>query len=101
MAGHVAQTVDAVLASPQSQMRLQLSYNQKDWQELNLVVGSQIAITNILADLNLAVRYRIAIRTYASKKFWRIIIWQLLRQSTKPPNLTSRQIFQLYGIKSY
>ena len=34
-----------------------------------MAVGSQIAITNILADLNLAVWYGIAIHIYASKKF--------------------------------
>ena len=37
-------------------------YSRKYWRELNLAVGSQIAILNILADLNLAVRYGIAIR---------------------------------------
>ena len=47
--------------------------------------------------LNLAVRYGIAICIYASKKFWRILIWQLLRQSTNPPNLIPHQIFRLYG----
>ena len=34
-----------------------------------MVLGSQIAIANILADLNLAVWYRIAILIYLSKKF--------------------------------
>ena len=43
-------------------------------QELNLVFEPKIAIARILADLNLAVRYRIAIRIYASRKFWRILI---------------------------
>ena len=45
-------------------------------RELNLAVGSQIAIANLLADLNLAVRYGIAIHIYASKKFWRVLIWR-------------------------
>ena len=63
-----------------------IPYSQKYWQELNLVVGSQIAIPNVLADLNLVVRYRIAICIYTSKKFWRILIWWLLRQSAKLPN---------------
>ena len=31
-------------------------YSRKYWWELNLVVGPQIAIAKILADLNLAVR---------------------------------------------
>ena len=61
-------------------------YGRKYWRELNLAVGSQITIANVLADLNLAVRYGIAIRIYASKKFWRIIIWRLRRQTAKPPN---------------
>ena len=43
-------------------------------QALNLAVEPKIAIKRILADLNLAVRYGIAIRTYASRKFWRILI---------------------------
>ena len=34
---------------------------------------------------------------YVSKKFWRILIWRLLRQSAKPPNLIPHQIFRLYG----
>ena len=40
-----------------------LPYSWKYWQELNLAVGSQIAILNVhvLADLNLAVQYWIAI----------------------------------------
>ena len=40
-----------------------------------------MAILNILADLNLAVRYRIVIHIYASK------IWWLPKQIAKPPNL--------------
>ena len=46
-----------------------IPYSQKYWQELNLAVWSQTDITKILADFNLAVRYGIAIRTYAQKKF--------------------------------
>ena len=46
-------------------------------RELNLAVKPQIAITRILADLNLAVRYGIAIRIYVSRKFWWILIWWL------------------------
>ena len=75
-----------------------IPYSRKYWRELNLAVGSPIAIANILADLNLAVRYGIAIHIYASKKFWRILIWQLLEQTAKPPNLIPRQIFRLYGM---
>ena len=46
----------------------------------------------ILADFNLAVRYRIAIRWRVSKKF----CW-LQRQAAKLPNLIPHQIFWLYG----
>ena len=51
-------------------------------------VEPKIAIARILADLNLAVWYRIAIRIYASRKFW------LGSCNIDPPN---RQIFRLYG----
>ena len=54
-----------------------LLYSQKYWRELNLAVEPKIAITRILADLNLAVQYGIAIRIYASRKFWQILIWRL------------------------
>ena len=40
----------------------ELLYSRKYWWELNLVVEPKIAIARILADLNLAVRYGIAIR---------------------------------------
>ena len=39
-----------------------LPYSRKYWRELNLAVEPKIAIARILADLNLAVRYGIAIR---------------------------------------
>ena len=54
-----------------------IPYSRKYWQELNLAVEPKLAITRILANLNLAVRYGIAIRLYASRKFWRILIWRL------------------------
>ena len=54
-------------------------YSRKYWRELNLAVGSQMAIAKVLADLNLAIRYGIAIRIYVGKKFWWILIWRLLR----------------------
>ena len=44
-------------------------YSRKYWRELNLAVEPKIAIARILADLNLAVRYGIAIRIHASRKF--------------------------------
>ena len=63
-----------------------LPYSRKYWRELNLVVEPKITIERILADLNLAVRYGIAIRIYVSRKFWRILIWKLtiLTANCKP-----------------
>ena len=54
-----------------------IPYSRKYWRALNLAVEPQIAIRRILADLNLAVRYGITIHIYASRKFWRILIWRL------------------------
>ena len=51
-----------------------IPYSRKYWWELNLAVEPKIAIARILADLNLAVRYRIAIRIHASRKLWQILI---------------------------
>ena len=49
--------------------------SQKYWRELNLAVKPNIAIATVLADFNLAVRYGITIRIYASMKYWWIFIW--------------------------
>ena len=76
---------------------LYVPYRRKYWRELNLAVGSEIAVANVLVDLNLAVQYRIAICIYASKKFWQILIWRLLKKTAKHPNLIPCQIFRLYG----
>ena len=48
-----------------------MPYSRKYWRELNLAVEPKIAIciARILVDLNLAVRYGITIRIYASRKF--------------------------------
>ena len=54
-----------------------LPYSRKYWRELNLAVEPKIAIARILANLNLAVRYGIAMCIYASRKFWQILIWRL------------------------
>ena len=48
----------------------QLPYSRKYWRELNLAIEPKLAIARILADLNLAVRYVVAIRIYVSRKFW-------------------------------
>ena len=45
-----------------------LSYSRKYWRELNLAVEPKVAIARILADLNLAIWYGIAIHIYASMK---------------------------------
>ena len=49
-------------------LSVHILYSRKYWRELNLAVEPKIAIARILADLNLAVRYGIAIRIYASRK---------------------------------
>ena len=55
-----------------------LPYSRKYWWKLNLGVEPKIVNARILADLNLTVRYGIAIRIiYASRKFWWILIWRL------------------------
>ena len=54
-----------------------LPYSQKYWWALNLAVKPKIAVARLLADLNLAVRYGIAICIYTNRKFWRILIWRL------------------------
>ena len=50
-----------------------LPYSWRYWWELNLVVGSQIAIANVLADLNLAV-------WYSFQSFW---LYGILQVSQK------------------
>ena len=67
-------------------------YSRKYWRSLNLAVLPQMTFLTLLADLNLAIWYGIAIRTSAQKKKLAILIWQL---KGIPPN---RQIFGLYGI---
>ena len=73
-----------------------LPYSRKFWRELNLVDWPQPAWIKISVDFNLAVRYGIAIRIYATKNFWWILIWWLQRWTTKPPNLIPHQIFILH-----
>ena len=63
--------------SVHKQHHIIIPYSRKYWWALNLAVEPKIAIERILADLNLVVRYGIAIRIYASRKFWRILIWRL------------------------
>ena len=47
-------------------------YSRKYWWKLDLTVEPKIAIARILVDLNLTVRYGIAMRIYVSRKFWLI-----------------------------
>ena len=54
-------------------MCIKLPYSRKYWRELNLVVEPKIAISRMLADLHLAVRYGIAICIYASD--WPDTLW--------------------------
>ena len=42
--------------------------------------------------------YMYIVCIYASKKFWRTLIWRLQRQTTKTAKFNSPPIFQLYGI---
>ena len=61
----------------------ELLYSQKYWQELNLVVGSQIAIANIGG-----FKFGSSVLDHHTcniicKKFWWILIWRLLKLSAK------------------
>ena len=58
-----------------------------------MAVVAKIAIARILVDLNLAVRYGIAIRYEILADFNLAVIIS----TAKLPNLIPRQIFQLYG----
>jgi hypothetical protein len=70
-------TESKFLQSKVNREQVKIPYSWKYWQELNLAVEPKIAIARILANLNLAVRYGIAIRIYARRKFWWILIWRL------------------------
>ena len=82
-------------------MHCSLPYSRKYWWELNLAFGSQIAIAKVLVDLNLVVWYGIAIRIYASKKFWLILnlaVSRADRQTAKfnsPPNFPAIRYINL------
>ena len=70
-------TASSVVTKIVDKINNYIPYSQKYRLELNLAVEPKIAIARILADLNFAVRYGIAIRIYASRKFWWILIWRL------------------------
>ena len=76
-------------------------------QELNLAVGSQITIANVLVDLNLAVRYGIAIRIMQVRNFWRFLICQFLKQTAKttklnsPPNFPAIQYYMYTSVRHW
>ena len=69
-----------------------------------MAVGPEITIARILADLNLAVQYRIAIHTCirASEKInigrFNLVVAQADCQTAKLPNSIPLQIFRLYSI---
>ena len=69
-----------------------------------MAVDTKIAFARILADLNLAVRYGIAIRTYVSRKFWRIFYFggcNIDRQTAKfnsPPSYMYTVVILAMGI---
>ena len=67
----------AQFADSSHKLKLYGELSRKYWRELYLIVEPKIAIARILADLNLAARYGIAICIYASRKFWQILIWRL------------------------
>ena len=70
-------------------------YSRIYWRELNLVVGSQMAIVKVLADFNLVVRYGIAIRIYASN----LVVVEVDCQTTKfnsLPNFPAIQYISNY-----
>ena len=73
-------------------------YSRKYWRSLNLVVLPQTTFLTLLADLNLAVWYSIAICTCVRKKKLADFDLAVERHTAKPPNLILRQIFRLYGI---
>ena len=66
-----------------------------------MAVWSRAAKIKILADLNLAVWYSIVIRIYAYTCNTEILAdfnLAVVARTAKPPNLSHRQIFRLYGI---
>jgi hypothetical protein len=77
-------------------------YSRKYWRELNLAVEPKIAITRILADLSLAVRYGIAIRIYVSRKFGEFSFGgcNIDRQTTKFNRLSKQRCLQRLNPKT-
>ena len=63
-----------------------------------MAVESKIAIARILADLNLVVRYGIAIRIICKHEILADFNLAVVISTTKSPNLIPRQIFLLYSI---
>ena len=74
-----------------------IPYSREYWRSLNLAVLSQTTFFTLLADLNLAVWYSIAIRTCTRKKILADFNLAVERHTTKEQNLISCQIFWLYG----
>ena len=68
-----------------------IPYSREYWRSLNLEVLSQTMFFTLLADLNLAVWYGIAIRTCTRKKILVIFNLAVERHTTKPPNFLAIQ----------
>ena len=75
---------------------MKIPYSRKYWREVNLAVEPKTAIARILADLNLAAQYGIAIH-YMQVGILADFNLAVVIKTAKPPNLIPRQIFQLYG----
>ena len=83
-----------------AEQKQDIPYIWKIWRELNLVDRPESARANVLAGLNLAVRYGIVICIYACKKYWWILIWRLQARTTKfnsQPNFPTLQYSSLSG----
>ena len=74
-----------------------IPYSHEYWRSLNLAVLSQTKFFTLLADLNLAVWYGIAIRTCTREKNLADFNLAVERHTTKQRNLIPCQIFWLYG----
>ena len=74
-----------------------IPYSREYWRSLNLAVLSQTTFFTLLADLNLAAWYSIAICTCTQKKILADFNLAVERHITKQQNLIPCQIFWLYS----
>ena len=69
------------------------------WPDLCICIGGKVPNCHcLLVDLNLMVRYGIAICIHARKMEFNLAVAQADHQTTKPPNLIPHQIFRLYMV---